>query len=167
MISLPTELWIEIFRDVRLLNGSVEFEVEAETSMFLEGQYVKSLLLLANVHREFTAVAQFELFHRLILTTVIKAKILLKLLRENETMREYATNVRSIRFGAQYERAVLDGGLGGVADELVEYCPGIIEISCSSAIVKLGDFSKHFDLLLDKKITLSDSPQVNLEVCAD
>jgi hypothetical protein len=146
--SLPVELWINVFRALNDSIGDTCFGIEAETSMFQRALYVKHLLILAALHRGWTAIAQFELFRHIILVNEKKAILLLKLLHAKEIFRNYALNVTSIRFGEMYACGCRchREGLTGAHHEILKLCPNIIEVSCSSVLIQLEALRESYSL---------------------
>jgi hypothetical protein len=142
MNSLPTELNLNILHHVRDSTPTLKFSYYAVGSMRQASAYNEFLLLMALYHRHWTAVAQSELFHHIILKDRDKTRLLLKLLRKrgNGVIRTYAEKASSMRLGyngspnQDYDR------LEEHLDELAGYCPNIVEISCAGINNKFSDF---------------------------
>jgi hypothetical protein len=96
---LPVELIIEIFRRVQELIGRCDFKLNYYHSMKHDREYCNNLLAFALSSKEWTAIAQAELFRNIILKSRNKAGQFLKLVRENKELRCYADSATSIRFG--------------------------------------------------------------------
>lgn len=138
---LPTELWFKILENVQQSIGSVEFEVEAESSMYLHAQWVNNLLRFSEVHRDWTPRARFKLFRDIRIKNGTKAQLFLDLM---EKQPELAQRVTSVRFGEQHQRGCYNEGLNVTLNRIAAYCPNINEISCSSSITRLEDFSGYY-----------------------
>jgi hypothetical protein len=130
MNSIPNELKLQILHHHRDLLPNLPFTTHPNQAMARDDEYNVFLLRLALFHGEWTAVAQSELFHRIILVNERKTELLLKLLREKEVFADYAKSAQSVRLGGgRYVR--YDGtGLKDSLDELASYCPEIVELSC-------------------------------------
>ncbi len=115
---LPVELIIEIFRRVQKLIGRKDFSQAPYDSMKLDQEYTKDLLAFASSSKEWTAIAQAELFRNIILKNRSKTGQFLKLVRENEQFRSHAESAISIRFGGGEDEGVEDAE--GLDDELDE-----------------------------------------------
>jgi hypothetical protein len=145
MNSLPTELNLKVLHLVRDSTPIVKFSYYAVGSMRQASAYNEFLLLMALYHRHWTALAQSELFHHIILKDGDKTRLLLKLLRKrgDGVFRTFAERASSIRLGYEstgYARDYDD--LRDHLDELAGYCPDIVEISCVCVNTKLSDFSE-------------------------
>jgi hypothetical protein len=144
MLMLPMELLLAIFRLVKQLIGQIDFKLDGYLSMQYESEYYRELLSYALVHRSWVGLAQSELFRRVVLRNKKKTELLLNVLRTREELAEYAHNSIAIRFGTASNTLwpKYDGeGLKDALDEIKDYCPEIVEISCVSMTrVQLGDF---------------------------
>lgn len=141
MNSLPTELNLNILHHVRDSTPILKFSYHAVDSMRQASAYDEFLLLMALYHRHWTALAQSELFHHIILANEDKTRLLLKLLRKrgNGVLRTYTEKAASMRLG--YERSNQDyDRLEDHLDELAQYCPNIVEISCLKRSTSFSDF---------------------------
>lgn len=140
-MGLPVELWINVFRDVRQSIGVISFGMEAETSMYNEALYVNNLLNFCRVQKGWTAIAQLELFRHIILINDKKALLCFKLLEEKEELRNC---IKSVRFGEQYVCGCRSHGetLKKVHNQIMECCPNIHHVSCSSMSIQLEIFRK-------------------------
>jgi hypothetical protein len=142
MNSLPTELNLNILHHVRDSTPTLNFSYYAVGSMRQASAYNEFLLLMALYHRHWTALAQSELFHHIILKNGDQTRLLLKLLRKrgNGVLRTYAERASSIRLGDSHFRLQDYDDLRDHLDELAEYCPNIVEISCACVNTKFSDF---------------------------
>jgi hypothetical protein len=142
MNSLPTELNLNILHHVRDSTPTLKFSYYAVGSMRQASTYSEFLLLMALYHRHWTALAQSELFHHIILKDGDKTQLLLKLLSEegDNSFRKYAQSASSIIMGRLFGRANYYEGWKDHLDELAEYCPNIVEISCACVNTQVSDF---------------------------
>ena len=142
MNSLPTELNLKVLHHVRDSTSTLKFSSYAIASMRQGNAYNKFLLLMALYHRRWTAVAQSELFHHISLVNEDKTQLLLKLLSEegDNSFRKYAQSASSIIMGRLFGRANYYEGWKDQVDELAEYCPNIVEISCACVNTQVSDF---------------------------
>jgi hypothetical protein len=101
MNSIPNEVKLQILHHRRDCSRDVPYAVWPLGAMYHDDDYNKLLLRVALVHREWTALAQSELFHRIILMNPRKTELLLQLLREKEVFAEYAKSAKSIRVGGR------------------------------------------------------------------
>jgi hypothetical protein len=139
MIWIPPELILQMYREVNLALGQRDFRINALAAMNLDQEYYRNLLAYALIGREWTAIAQAELFTNLILRTRAQTGQFLEMLRKNPELRAQAEGIRRIRLGR-------DGGnyagsnLKAVFDNLAVYCPNIVEVSCCRVSVELACF---------------------------
>ncbi len=146
MIWLPVELILEIFRAVQKLIGRYDFKREWLLSMKFEQEYYNNLLAFALSSKEWTAIAQAELFRNIILRNRSKTGQFLELVRERKEFRSHAESAISVTFGRQYQGDYDVMGLDGDLEEIALYCPNIVEISCYRVDVKLEYFRASFSL---------------------
>jgi hypothetical protein len=99
MNSIPNELKLQILRRYRGFLPDPAFDAQPILAMDHDNAYNEILLRMALFHREWTALAQSELFHLIILVDGRKTELLLKLLREKDVFADYAKSVTSIRLG--------------------------------------------------------------------
>jgi hypothetical protein len=137
---LPVELIIEIFRRVQKLIGRYDFKLHHLLSMRHDREYYDNLLAFALSRKEWTAIAQAELFRNIILKNRSKTGQFLKLVRENKEFRSYADRATAIRFGGEAEEFLHTTGLDGELDEIALSCPNVVEISCYKVGVVLEYF---------------------------
>jgi hypothetical protein len=137
---LPVELIIEIFRRVQKLIGRFDFKLTHVQSMMSAREYYNNLLAFALSSKEWTAIAQAELFRNIILKNRSKTGQFLKLVRENEQFRSHAESTISIRFGGDAEGVFDMQGLDDELDGIALYCPNVVEISCLKSFMKLESF---------------------------
>jgi hypothetical protein len=140
MIWIPVELILEIFRAVQKLIGRYDFKQNCYTSMMLDQEYHNNLLAFALSCKEWTAIAQSELFRNVILRNRSKTGQFLELVRERKEFRSHAESAISIRFGGQSQGGYDAMGLDGDLEEIALYCPNIVEISCYLVDVRLEYF---------------------------
>ena len=130
MNTIPNELKLQILHHHRGLLPDPPFTVWPIGVMEHDEAYNYLLLDMYLLHREWTALAQSELFHRIILVDEFNTELLLKLVRENQVFADYAKSAKSIRFGRRYNPRI-GAWLKDSVDELASYCPEIVELSCS------------------------------------
>jgi hypothetical protein len=142
MNSLPTELNLNILHHVRDSIPNALFTSNDDTAIAHGEGYNAFLLRVARYHRHWTASAQSELFHHIILHDGDKTRLLLKLLSktENDHPRTYAQTTSSIIVGHSDGFNQDYDNLNEHLDELAQYCPNIVEISCASVNTKFSDF---------------------------
>ena len=148
---LPVELIIEIFRRVQKLIGRFDFKLTHVQSMMSAREYYNNLLAFALSSKEWTAIAQAELFRNIILKNRSKTVQFLKLVRENKELRRFADSATSIRFGGEREVLYEAAGLGDDLDEIALYCPTVVEISCYRVDVRLEYFRTSFHLIFSEE----------------
>jgi hypothetical protein len=138
---LPVELIIEIFRAVRPVSDQ---------------GYYNNLRKFALSNKEWTAIAQAELFRNVILENRSKTGQFLELVRDNKELRSYAESAISIRLGGRSMKDYDAGGLGDDLDEIALYCPHVVEISCHRVDVRLEYFRKSsmFHLIRSSMLTI-------------
>jgi hypothetical protein len=136
---LPVELIIEIFRRVQKLIGRVDFNQAPWDSLMLDQEYYDNLLAFALSAKEWTAIAQAELFRHVILKNRNKTSGFLDALRGSEKLRGFSHAVTSLNFGSHYAYYKTEG-LGDDLDEIALYCPNVVEISC----YKIGVVLEYF-----------------------
>jgi hypothetical protein len=134
---LPVELIIEIFRAVQKLIGAGE-------AWGLQ-EYYNNLLAFALSSKEWTAIAQAELFRRIILRNRSMMTRFLEALRGSEKLRGFCHAVTSLHMGGEYYIYETEG-LGDDLDGIALHCPNLIEISCCRVHVRLEYFRTLFDL---------------------
>jgi hypothetical protein len=143
MNSIPSELKQQILQYSRDFLPDLPFGDYPDKAMEHDDEYY-NLLLQMSYHKEWRAVAQSELFDRIIiLVNESKTELLLKLLKDDGVFANYAKSVKSIRIGKigePYDGTTLEATLG----KLANYCPEIVEISCVNVNdVRLQYFGKH------------------------
>jgi hypothetical protein len=141
---LPFELIIEVFRRVQ---KSIEFSQAAQSSITLNQEYNDNLLAFALSSREWTAIAQAELFRHVILKNRNKTIGFLDALRGSEKLRGFSHAVTSLNFGSQYAYYKTEG-LGDDLDEIALYCPNVVEVSTLYVDVRL----EYFRMLLQSHL---------------
>ena len=145
---LPVELIIEIFRRVQELIGRCDFKLNYYHSMKHDREYCNNLLAFALSSKEWTAIAQAELFRNIILKNRSKTGQFLELVRDNKELRSHAETAVSVRFGGDSEGDYDAEGLDDDLNEIALYCPTIVEISCYRVDVRLEYFRTSFHLTL-------------------
>jgi hypothetical protein len=158
MNSLPAELNLKILHHVRDSTPTLKSSSNTVASMRQGNAYNEFLLLMALYHRRWTAVAQSELFHHIILVNEDKTQLLLKLLSEevDNSFRTYAHSASSIILGRFLSRASYEGWKDQV-DELAQYCPNIVDISCAYVNTNFSDFRELSPLQLTTEAQLNES----------
>jgi hypothetical protein len=136
---LPVELIIEIFRRVQQLIGRCDFKRDFPQSMRLEQEYHNNLLAFALSSKEWTAIAQAELFRTIILKNRSKMRRFLEALRGSQKLQGFSRDVKSLNLGS-YTNDYATEELGDDLDEIALYCPNVVEISCSGVGVRLEYF---------------------------
>jgi hypothetical protein len=137
---LPVELVIEIFRRVQKLIGRWDFKLNCRESMKLERQCYNNLLAFALSSKEWTAIAQAELFRNIILKNRSETGQFFKLVRDKKELRSHAESAVSIRFGGAQQGHFDMKGLDDDLDEITLYCPNVVVISCYEVRVVLEYF---------------------------
>jgi hypothetical protein len=148
---LPVELILEIFRRVKKLIGRYDFKLNYRESMEQDQEYYNNLLAFASSSKEWTAIAQAELFRNIILKNRSKAGQFLELVRENKELRRYAGSAISIRLGRKSVKDYDARGLGDDLDEIALYCPNVVEISCYNVDFRLEYFRALYHLTFFKE----------------
>jgi hypothetical protein len=128
------------------LIGRKDFELNGWTSMKLHQEYHNNLLAFALSSREWTAIAQAELFRHIILKNRNKTGQFLEAVRGSEKLRGFSGDVKSLNLGYRHNDYETEG-LGDDLDEIALYCPNMVEISCYGVDVRLGYFGASFRLL--------------------
>jgi hypothetical protein len=137
---IPVELIIEIFRAAQKLIGRCDFKEDCFESMQLDQEYYNNLLAFALSSKEWTAIAQAELFKHIIFKNRSNMTRFLEAVRGSEKLRVMSSDVTSLNMGGEldiYETERLGDDLDGIA----LHCPNLIEISCGRANVRLEYFS--------------------------
>jgi hypothetical protein len=140
MLSLPVELRLPIIHHIRDSIPSPLFEDYAPGSIRAIEALYKALLALSLYHREWTVIAQSELFRNLYLRDAAKMKSLLDLLHGSEESRRNIEHSRSAVLGPRSGPWRCTGGLRDDLDNLADYCPDIAEISCYRMSIQLVEF---------------------------
>jgi hypothetical protein len=153
MNSLPTELNLNILHHVRDSTPTIKFSLDVVASIKHADAYKKFLLLMASLHRHWTALAQSELFHHIILINEDKMRSLLNLLRKegNGVVLESAKRASSIRLGVCIGPNQGYDEFKEHLDELAQYCPNVVEFTCACVNAKFLDFHELF--LLKPKLS--------------
>jgi hypothetical protein len=137
MLSLPVELRLPIIQHIRDSIPTPLFEFDPEAAIDLCKYYNKILIALSLYHREWTAIAQSELFRNLYIRDARKMRLLLELLRRDGDFREYIKYSRRVLLGERNRKWADAGGLQDYFDELVEHCPDLEEVSCHRMRIQL------------------------------
>ena len=107
--------------------------------MKLDQEYYNNLLAFALSSKEWTAIAQAELFRTIILKNRSKMGRFLDAVRGDEKFRGYSSAVTLLNFGSQdndYETE----GLGDDLDEIALYCPNLVDVTCWKVDIRLEYF---------------------------
>ena len=139
MLSLPLELRLPIIHHIRDSIPSPLFEDDEKGSIRAFQALYKALIALSLYHRQWTAIAQSELFRNLYIRDAGKMKLLLDLLHGSKASRGYIKHSRCAVLGGtccpRYP-----GGPRDDLDELADYCPDLAEMSCFGVDIHLVDF---------------------------
>jgi hypothetical protein len=133
MIWIPVEIILEIFRAVQKL-------IEAGGAWELQ-EYHDNLLAFALSNKEWTAIAQAELFRHVKLKNRSKMNRLLEAARGSEKLRGFSCDVTSLQLGYHTHDYEVEG-LGDDLDEIALYCPNIVDVTCCKVDVRLEYFGK-------------------------
>jgi hypothetical protein len=139
MISLPTEIKLEVLHFIRDSIPVYSFHSDPILAMQHAAIYKNILLAVALLNPDWTEVAQSKLFQSIHLSNQTKTASLFNVLRESETLRGYARNVATLRFGEidyEYEGRCVKEAL----DEITSYCPDVVAIECCGVHARLEDF---------------------------
>jgi hypothetical protein len=136
---LPVELIIEIFRAVQKLIGRYDFELDCWESMKVGQEYCNNLLAFALSRKEWTAIAQAELFRNIIVKNRNEMSRFLEAVRASEKLRGLSHAVTSLNMGRPYYSYEREG-LGDDLDEIALYCPNSVEVTCWCVDVRLEYF---------------------------
>jgi hypothetical protein len=140
MLSLPVELQLQTIHYIRDSITWTLFEDSAYHTIVAIKQYNKVLIALSLYHREWTAIAQSELFRHLYIRDAGKMKLLLELLRRDGEFRLYIQHSRSAVLGGERERWSDSGARRDELDELADCCPDLAEMSCYFLGIQLAEF---------------------------
>ncbi len=143
---LPAELIIEIFRRVQKLIGRREFSQAGDVSMELDQEYYDNLVAFALGMKEWTAIAQAELFRHIILKNRNRMSRFLYAVKGNEKLRGLSRNATSLNLGG-HSNIYETEGLGDDLDEVARYCPNLLEVSPYRVDVRLEYFRASFRLV--------------------
>jgi hypothetical protein len=146
MIWLPVELILEILRAVQKLIGRCDFKLSCLESMRLEREYYNNLLAFALSSKEWTAIAQAELFRHIILKNRNRMSRFLYAVKGNEKDRGLSRNATSLNLGG-HSNIYETEGLGDDLDEVARYCPNLLEVSPYRVDVRLEYFRASFRLV--------------------
>jgi hypothetical protein len=136
---LPVELIIEIFRRVQKLIGREEFMRWGIASMKLDQEYCNNLLAFALSSKEWSAIAQAELFGHVILENRSRTSRFLDAVRGSEKLSGLCRAIKSLNLGGELYIYPTEG-LGDDLDGIALHCPNLIEISCGRVQVRLEYF---------------------------
>ena len=135
---LPVELIIEISRRVQELSGLKDFNMWS-MSMKLDQEYYNNLLAFALSSKEWTEIAQAELFRNIILKDRIKMNRFLEAVRGSEKLNGFCHDATSLRMGTRYISYETEG-LRDDLDEIALCCPNLVDVSCWRVDVRLESF---------------------------
>jgi hypothetical protein len=139
MLSLPVELRLPIIHHIRDSMPSSLFEDDAHGWIRGNQRFYKVLIALSLYHREWTTIAQSELFRNVYIQVPEKLKSLLDLLHGSEESRDYMKHNRSAVLGGN-RYWLYSGGRRDDLDELADYCPDLVEMSCYDMNIQLVEF---------------------------
>jgi hypothetical protein len=139
MLSLPVELQLQTIHHIRDSIPASLFEHDADEAIRAIEEFYEVLIALSLYHREWTAIAQSELFRNLYIRDAEKMKSLLDLLHGSEESRGNIKHSRSAVFGGNLYW-YFPGGRDDDLDELADYCPDLAEMSCYRMDLKLAEF---------------------------
>jgi hypothetical protein len=138
MLSLPVEIRLPIIHHIQDSIPTPLFEDYPLGSIRAIQEFYAVLIALSLYHREWTAIAQSELFRNLYIRDEEKLKSLLDLLHGSEESREYMKHSRSALLGGNrywgYPRGCRDD-----LDKLADYCPDLEQMSCYCMDLKLAE----------------------------
>jgi hypothetical protein len=143
---LPVELIIEIFRRVQKLIGRKDFHRAGDGSMELDQEYYNNLLAFALSSKEWTAIAQAELFRTVILKDRSKMSRFLDTLRGSEKLRGLSRNVTSLNLGGRHNSYETER-LGDDFKKIALYCPNLVDVKCWRVNVRLEYFRASFHIV--------------------
>jgi hypothetical protein len=156
MIWLPVELILEIFRAVQKLIGRCDFKLSYLESMRLEREYYNNLLAFALSNKEWTAIAQAELFRHIILENRGRMSSFLDAVRGSAKLRGLSRDVTSFNLGYRHNDYETEG-LGDNFDEIALYCPHLVEVSTYRVDIKLEYFRASFCLFHSAETRVDNS----------
>ena len=99
MLSLPVELQLQTIHHIRDSIPSTLFEDSAYHTIVAIKEYNKVLAAIALYHRQWTAIAQSELFRNLYIRDEGKLELLLELLRGDGEFKVYIQQSRRAVLG--------------------------------------------------------------------
>jgi hypothetical protein len=140
MLSLPVELRLQTIRHIRDSIPSPLFEDDARGSIRAIEVLYQILVALSLCHREWTTIAQSELFRNLYIQDAEKMKLLLSLLHGSREARGYIKHSRSAVLGGKSDRWRHSRGLGDDLDKFADYCPDLAEMSCFNMEIQVVEF---------------------------
>jgi hypothetical protein len=110
-----------------------------EASIRLDQEYCNNLLAFALSNKEWTAIAQAELFRYVVLKNRSKTGQFLEAVRGSEKLRGLSSDVTSLcLFGRDHNYET--DGLGDDLDEIALYCPRLVEVSTCLVVIKMEYF---------------------------
>jgi hypothetical protein len=140
MIWIPVELILEIFRAVQKLIGRKEWIRWGNASTELDQEYCNNLLAFALSSKEWTAIAQAELFRTVNLKDRSRMSRFLEAARGSEKLRVLSRGVTSLYLGCSSSLIYEVVGLGDDLNEIALYCPNVVEVSTLYVDVRLEYF---------------------------
>ncbi len=99
MLSLPVELRLPIIHHIRDSIAWTSFDYDVDASILAIQDFYKVLIALSLLHREWTAIAQSELFRNLYIRDEGKLELLLELLRGDGEFKVYIQQSRRAVLG--------------------------------------------------------------------
>jgi hypothetical protein len=140
MLSLPVELQLQTIHHIRHSIPASLFEHDADEAIKALEELYEVLIALSLYHREWTAIAQSELFRNLYIRDAEKMKSLLDLLHGSEESRGNIKHIRTAILGERSGHWRFAGGRSDDLDELADYCPDLAEMSCYGMDLELAQF---------------------------
>jgi hypothetical protein len=140
MLSLPVELQLQTIHHIRDSIPASLFEHDADGAIRAIAEFYEVLIALSLYHREWTAIAQSELFKNLYIRDAEKMKSLLDLLHGSEESRGNIKHSRSAVLGGIGLYWYHLGGRSDDLDELADYCPDLADMSCYYMSIPLAEF---------------------------
>jgi hypothetical protein len=129
MLSLPVELRLPIIHHIQDSIPTPLFEDYPIDSIRAIQEFYKVLIALSLYHREWTTIAQSELFRNLFIRDEGKLELLLELLRGDGEFKVYIQQSRRAVLGGN-RWWYFPGGRDDDLDELADHCPDLAEMSC-------------------------------------
>jgi hypothetical protein len=114
--------------------------------MKLDQEYNNNLLAFALSSKEWTSIAQAELFRTIILKNRSKMSRFLEAVRGSEKLNGFCHAATSLHMAGQHGGLGTEG-LGGDIDEIALYCPNLVDVKCWRVRVRLEYFRASFHII--------------------